>query len=69
MKAVLFNDGWFELKDSAKNIYYHIADKLKTGYDQSKFSIFEESLEYNTFDEYFELGDEIEMEDLQYEYE
>lgn len=69
MKAVLFNDGWMELKDSAKNVYSHIADKIRSGYDGSKFSIFEECVDYNTFDEYFELGDEIEMEDLQYEYE
>jgi hypothetical protein len=69
MKAVLFNDGWLELRDSAKNVYSYIADKLKTGYDQSKFSIFEESNEFNTFDEYFEHGDEIELEDLQYDYE
>ena len=69
MKAVLFNDGWLELKDSAKNVYAHIAEKIRTGYDKSKFSIFEESTDYNTFDEYFENGDEIELEDLMYDYE
>lgn len=69
MKVVWFNDGWFETKGSAKNVYADIAEKIELGYDKSKFSIFEENPDLTTFNEYFESGEEIEFEDLMYDYE